>query len=419
MPPDGAKPLASSTVGDTAILGRRCGMIWTDFKPDEGIMRAEGGPHTITSMDLRIGIVLRYRCLDGSLRKKIKKHLKTKSTERRQDEIKRNPGDLTTGHLSELEKGREDSDLKNGDEASDDEDQHTEFPNWGNNFGNWVNEDKIMFGLVPSDPALDIPDFPHATKEECWDTLAELSNDKEMRNRISRESWFERYEFNDLLLMAPECLRQRGMYRFQWRTTAYNASVFFFAEWAFTELLTRYLDGKVMSDNIKPRTDGGTDQMKHVLEVMKKFEKMHLNHIPDLEELHDHHEATAAYFRDKRESGLTFFALLKAHFNEAPRFSCRALAECSPGRAQYGSLPPSSGHKWRNKNMELYFLNLPDVIAIMRDNGCEDEDLVIEAWLTLMLRAFLFTKLHKFSSDMKGGYLPRKYYGSRIPVWLE
>lgn len=433
MPPDASKPLASSTVGDIAVLVRRCGLTWTEFKPDEGIMMAEGGSHIITSMNLRMGMILRYRCLDGSLRKDIKRTLKPKYSGRNRDGITQTLMKLRTGQipfwrkdnqveLNRLEKGRKDSEARNEDEASDNAAKSTDYQNWSTRFTTSRNDDKRMFGLVRSDPALNIPDFPHATKEECWETLAELSGDPDMRKHLSQESWIERYEFNDLLLMAPECLRQRGMPRFHFVTTKYFASVFFFTEWAFTELLTRYLNGGTLSDKIKTRSDGGTDQMKHVLRVIQRLANMDFDCIRDLEELHDYHEQTTDYFREKSKSGLAFHALLKAHFRKAPRFACRALAECNPGETkapEYGSLPVSSGHNWRNRNMELYFLNLPDCIEVMRENGCKDEELVIEAWLTLMLRAFLLMKLCDFSSDLKGGYLPSRYYGSRIPIWLE
>ena len=68
MPPDAGKPLATSTLGDIALIVRRTGMIWKVFKPEEGRMSAEGGPHVITSVEQRgLGILLQYRCIDNSL----------------------------------------------------------------------------------------------------------------------------------------------------------------------------------------------------------------------------------------------------------------------------------------------------------------------------------------------------------------
>ncbi|KAK5195893.1 hypothetical protein LTS03_002724 [Exophiala xenobiotica] len=62
QPPDVSRPLAKSTVSDIAVLARRMGMKWKMFRPEEGIMRAEGHSHIITSTLVRsLGTVLHYR----------------------------------------------------------------------------------------------------------------------------------------------------------------------------------------------------------------------------------------------------------------------------------------------------------------------------------------------------------------------
>ncbi|KAH8820345.1 hypothetical protein F5884DRAFT_849607 [Xylogone sp. PMI_703] len=61
MPPDVVRPLASSTVGDVAIMARRLGMVWKTFDPGAGLMRAEGNGHVFTSTLVRsIGTILQY-----------------------------------------------------------------------------------------------------------------------------------------------------------------------------------------------------------------------------------------------------------------------------------------------------------------------------------------------------------------------
>lgn len=61
MPPDIVRPLASSTVGDAAIMARRLGMVWKSFDPGAGLMRAEGNGHVFTSTMVRsIGTILQY-----------------------------------------------------------------------------------------------------------------------------------------------------------------------------------------------------------------------------------------------------------------------------------------------------------------------------------------------------------------------
>jgi hypothetical protein len=59
--PDIVRPLATITVCDIAIIARRMGMQWKDFRPVDGILRAEGGGHIITSTLVRsLGLLVQY-----------------------------------------------------------------------------------------------------------------------------------------------------------------------------------------------------------------------------------------------------------------------------------------------------------------------------------------------------------------------
>ncbi|KAL9632621.1 MAG: hypothetical protein Q9164_005207, partial [Protoblastenia rupestris] len=59
VPPEVIRPLAVTTVSDIAIMIRRLGMVWKDFKPSEGLLRAEGNETTISSITVRsVGTVL-------------------------------------------------------------------------------------------------------------------------------------------------------------------------------------------------------------------------------------------------------------------------------------------------------------------------------------------------------------------------
>lgn len=61
MPPDIIRPFATSTVGDIIALAHRLRMGWTDLRPGDGIMRAEGGGKSIVSTAVRgFGILLQF-----------------------------------------------------------------------------------------------------------------------------------------------------------------------------------------------------------------------------------------------------------------------------------------------------------------------------------------------------------------------
>ncbi|PMD13407.1 hypothetical protein NA56DRAFT_711985 [Hyaloscypha hepaticicola] len=59
--PDIVRPLATITVCDLAIIARRMGMQWKDFRPVDGILRAEGRGHIITSTLVKsLGLLVQY-----------------------------------------------------------------------------------------------------------------------------------------------------------------------------------------------------------------------------------------------------------------------------------------------------------------------------------------------------------------------
>lgn len=61
MPPDIVKPLASSTIGAMIVFAHRLGMRWTEFRPYDGVLRAESRGKSLTSTTVRgIGIVFQY-----------------------------------------------------------------------------------------------------------------------------------------------------------------------------------------------------------------------------------------------------------------------------------------------------------------------------------------------------------------------
>ena len=60
-PPEIIRPVAITNVYNIAIIARRLGMTWFEFRPEENLMRAEGNDHVLTSTLVRsMGIVIQY-----------------------------------------------------------------------------------------------------------------------------------------------------------------------------------------------------------------------------------------------------------------------------------------------------------------------------------------------------------------------
>ncbi|KFX94835.1 hypothetical protein V490_04139 [Pseudogymnoascus sp. VKM F-3557] len=61
QPPDVSRPLAKTTLSTLSVMARRMGMRWKIFRPEDGVMHAEGNGHVLTSTVVRsLGLVVQY-----------------------------------------------------------------------------------------------------------------------------------------------------------------------------------------------------------------------------------------------------------------------------------------------------------------------------------------------------------------------
>ena len=71
----------------------------------------------------------------------------------------------------------------------------------------------------------------------------------------------------------------------------------------------------------------------------------------------------------------------------------------------------------------MYFDYLPGIAKDMRRRGFEGEDWVVyEAWFTMMLRAFCWSRCHFLHAEDAGGramVIQAKYWDSRLPVFVD
>ena len=478
VPPDVVKPLASSTVGDIAIIVRRTGMIWKTFEPHKAIMSAEGGPHVINSTEQKgLGIVLQYRCLDGSLTDKVEEqrqhqvsHTNNPSSgngiERQGPQVRASwqklfwpeagvrskdvessignvddqrshaPNRITTGINSHF----------NEDFEGGPQNPHGPWPeSWDNRY---ASADKRLFGILPSDPTLGIKDFRHRTAKDVKHELKLLArgspndNNEALDSHIDKAMWLDRYEFNDILNIVPEVSRQRGKGMGYYYKKNYHANVMNFTKSILSQLITKYLAGETFIEELGTAADGRpqthrdgsrkrgaklpgrtlppTETMEFAQKSVQLAAEIDIWN-PDimrLEFLHNLHEETTRYFVTIADR-IPFLCLLGMHFNSAVWASWQARDDVQ--HKYKGMFEESEGHPWRNRNMELYFCYLPRYIEYMAQGKggtkCADEELVIEAWLMLMARGILFHCLH-LPKDLEGEYLPTEFYGSRLPVWL-
>lgn len=496
MPADCPKPLASSTVGDIAVMIRRTGMVWKEFKPGEGRMTAEGGPHVINSMEIRgLGIVLQYRCLDDTLNHNVREARKKReaSQQKNIDTTTRGNSQQTQGggdlrkrlakqkpqallQTKDEETGRDDcSDntrtkgvaISNGikeklrgfllgmrSEEDGEEEEATD--ELSDNVTRWIplkslnpNQDKMMFGLIPSDPALNIPDFPHATPKECSDVLVDLTGAKGMRDFVENNG---RDDFNDLLYLAPEAFRQRGKERYILQSRNHLASVFYKSVGVMAETVKKYLNGEdlaidfqELNEDLRP-TQIGSD----LKEIFPRILDSLTSETLDLDTIQSYHEDTTRFFIDlEKEHHLRFQDLLGAHFRMITRASGQVREEQEKEKEKYNmhhdredwemrqwetnrAYWDDKEWKYRRQTLEICFARMntyhgtislePDPLEAFWQQEMDSNIKMKcweEAWIMLMLRGFLYRDLHDFSDEfVEEAYLDRKYYKSKIPVWL-
>lgn len=131
VPPEVVRPLAIVSVSDIAIMARRLGMLWKQFDPLEGNMRAEGNGFTITSTLVRsMGTVLQTGVNDPL------------------------PDEYDKEQLYEL-------------------------------FIPSEAADKLGFGIVPGQAGLNIPDYKMGTEYQVLATLQEIDPTRGALNTIN------------------------------------------------------------------------------------------------------------------------------------------------------------------------------------------------------------------------------------------
>ena len=475
MPPNAPKPFAKLSIHDIAVLVRRLGLAWKTFDPKNGNMSAEGGAHILTSSLIQgLGMVLEYRCLDdmslsARVSRKVSVILSLKTNQFKQSQ--RNALKDAQADVFGLAPG----DLRKPDEES--QGASARSPGQQNDGGRrsqrtslWVRAmDKLVFGVMPGDPRLGLPDYPFVEMSDRLKAVVSWK-DPERREKLSKDPNLDwQCSFNDLMAIVPPLLKTPHTGESQGLPFTINRdkeSVFALGSLLLFETLLRaFLEGgtkshqspfqsmreanpRLTEENIgetmlgktgilQGRDDGGTAQMKRVLDDVNKVLQYIGNYpLSVLENLfHEYHDSTTQYFIEHKPY-ISLPRLISAFFSKAPLVAAEVRDNQSEGKYitdircfetditfDYEDVRPA-------RTLEHYFSYIPDYVAYMLRTGTPNktfepssstyrssEDVIIEAWLTMMWRGYLFRHLH-FYREVEGIYVPREYYQSRLPVYM-
>ena len=386
VPPEVVRPLAVVSISNIAILARRLGMIWRQFEPLDGNLRAEGNGHTITSAAVRsMGTVLTIDIQDPS----------------------------------------------NGDEVTGRDALYIPLD----------AADKMGFGIVPGASVLDIPDYKLGTEEEILATLRDVVDPShEAADRIkgilgANPGWTP--GISDIIGLACPMLR-----------ICYSSLVRVSQPAGYAVGLTQQQEGFVvfrnrLKDLIAEREARDEPVSPQSRFIYNQYEELHQNYGDQWEDEHvcnkmlsnpsttefldvlnTKHAATTEYFRDlmgrfngrgEKAQEFKYADLMYSHIRHAVNYFPEALERlnASPprGRDHYGMRVAG----WITEGAHIYFDNIPKIINDMRDKGFDQPQIVEEAWLTMMFRAFLWHRSHLM---VEGPRVPSAYWGSNLPVYI-
>lgn len=386
VPPEVVRPLASVTICDLAIMARRLGMIWKQFEPLDGNLRAEGNGHTITSTAVRsMGTVLQIGVKD---------------------------------FLPSADDSEESNELYIPSEAAD----------------------KMGFGIVPGDASLGVPDYKLGTEEEVLATLRNVVDPsrgaaESVKNALkANPGWTP--GISDIIGFAAPMIRQSSSSIVRVPQPAGYAIGLTQQQEGFVVFYRRLCDLVAERD---AKHDPVSKQTRSILhqysELLHRYgeqwedqevcnQKLNDRSVEFLNDLCEKHLAATKYFTDlmaryndrgEKSQVFRYTDLMYAHIRHAVNYFPDALerTDASPSRArdQYGMRVAG----WITEGAHIYFDNIPKVIGNMRSKGFDQPEIVEEAWLTMMWKAFLWHRCHFM---VEGARVPSSNWGSRLPLYI-
>ena len=391
MSPDIVRPFATTNISDIGVLARRLGMTWVDFRPDDGVLRAEGKEHMITSTTVRsIGIVLQYM------------------------RISARPSSLAD-EKNERYKAVKDELYIPVREA-----------------------DAMGFGVLPGFDPLGVPEYRIGTIDDVlatmdlFDSSGSSSNTiKDIRRIVPRVT----FGFSDLIPFASPMIRLRGSTVIRIPIPSeYSVGLTCHVEGfvIFHRRLREYKEARnglvsCQTDWVLQRYEELRDQFPMWEDEVQANRHANSRHISFLEKVHDCWDEATKYFIRLQEqcqspsARFQYVELMGVHIVHAIHYWNDAWEHLrgqhgKAARLHYGL------RNWIAEGAHVYFDYLPDIVEDMRRKGFDDEDVVHEAWFTMMFRAFCWWRCHYMvpGQDMihNPSILPSRYWNSQLPVYI-
>ncbi|TVY43401.1 hypothetical protein LOCC1_G004571 [Lachnellula occidentalis] len=371
--PDVVRPLAVCTVSDIAIMARRLGMRWKDFRPYDGSLKAEGHFQVMTSTNVRsLGILLQYSYTGNE--------------------------DWRPAFRSGLIRGF----TKQKEERY--------IPTTG--------ADLLGFGYISGNAGIHIPRFTIGTQDEIVTSLSLLDETGQSAiylRKVLQENPGFHLPTGDLVAMTMQMVRLRGRSHVQVPAPSENMHGFSTSpngRQAFRLCLERCVSEG--SYKLGPQTVAVLLACKHLAETWKDWEAERVDSaevldIPDrlvpnyLDAVHDQFDNLSQWVINQK--GPIYRNVLGAHIRHAIVRIGR-----DPNLLKWLTLPDSEA------DVEAYFAVWPTILAdVSYDNDEYDEQALFDIWVVMLFRACCWGACHFF---VPGERVPSEYYGSQLPVYI-
>ena len=393
QPPDVIRPLAKTTVSDIAIMARRMGMRWKEFRPEEGIMRAEGHSHIITSTVVRsLGLVLQYSY---------------------------------TGRSKRLARPSQWRNTVAGSVYKEREEIYISTP----------AADRFGAGVIRGQRRLGVPDFTIGTQQDIVDALQTLDYtgicSRTLKSILKEDPEFH-FPVADLVAMTTPMICQAGSPLVQIpapsdNTLGITASIG--GRKAFIDALEAYVSEK----------GGPTSEGEEVDWTRMKIGRQTcwvLWRLKDFRSRFPHNftpggkDASVWIVR----KDVKYLQVLNQAFTEANLFFQTQMGLTLPYRkllqahlvtivfAHDKESQPAEVAKLISSNatdsVRYYFDALPRIVRYIQWTSRfaqKDERFIVDAWMTMILRSICWGASHFL---VPGERVPVAYFGSQLPVYI-
>ncbi|KAK0119302.1 hypothetical protein ONS95_008148 [Cadophora gregata] len=380
QPPDVVRPLAKTTLSDIAVLARRMGMKWKDFRPSDGILRAEGHSHIITSTVVRsLGIVLQYSYTGRNQRLRMAE----------QNHFRKR---LVTGSILP-------------------EQEEIYIPR--------ASADRLGCGVVRTEPLLGLPDLTVSTQSEIVAALSYLDrsgSSSAALSQILKENPEFRFRVADLVALTTQPSRYRGSCLVQIPAPSENVhgvTTSSVGRRAFRLCLEEYV--VVHHKDVGPYT---LQALQICHDIGTKYAAW------DHTDEYSLQDESWVVTRDPRyldlvQDTLTTYTKLLNEWEQQHSFRYHHLLRIHIKHAVFKedgetSMLRNLGADYK-ADVDGYFRVLPQIVEEMRKTGFHDRQMIVDAWVVMMMRAFCWGACHFF---VPGERVPIEYFGSQLPVYM-